>query len=736
MGGRDAVPRREGLRPVGGRCVTLGRVTVNLTELLHARPEDVARPDSLLLRVYWRAVDRLRQAPLAERAAALQAVAQADEPAALDGLAELAELAGWAPAWQLGRERTAFHRRLIGHRAGVGCLAFGTVNGRAVLASGDDSGEVRLWDARDGTLLLAFTAHDAMITALAFCPAPLGPGASNQAPLLTGATDGKARCWAPDTGARLAEFAVHKGEPRAFALVRGAVAVGWADEDGCRGGVDLWTPSTGEVRAEVFPELGELYGLVAVGDALIAAGSYCLDVRDAGTFARVTTIEPQGSLVGPLMTTIVGGTTAAISVEQEDKDDYAFEQIVAWHDLATGQQLGQRQLDLSEEALAVGELPGGPMLATIADRRNVRLRPLSEGHSIVELQAHPWSVRAAVFGAIDGAPVLATADCGFWREGRHHNGTVVLWDIPEKHEHSDRGACGLSIGVDGERPIVVIGTDTAMTHVADAITGKLIKSFFADKGEADYASNGGLAIAVGTVGGETRIASGGDAPGVTLWRLSGDRGHTLKFKNHVTALAFGSIGDRVVLAAGGTGEPAALYDPATKERLVTLRESPDVAAFYVQSIAVGSLDGKPIVAVGRSSSLELWDGTAGRRLCRFAGDGTGFALGTIAGRTVLAGSAGPELRIWDASTYQRTATLPHPAPVTCAAMLGHLLVTGDEAGTVHLWDALSGQRLSTLGAFARRVYSVAAATFAEGTYVYAQAHSGRVTACRLGAIGP
>jgi WD40 repeat protein len=262
----------------------------------------------------------------------------------------------------------------------------------------------------------------------------------------------------------------------------------------------------------------------------------------------------------------------------------------------------------------------------------------------------------------------------------------------------------------------------------------LVNYFVADKGEADYASNGGLAVAVGTVGGETRIASGGDAPGVTLWRLSGNRGRTIKFKAHVTALAFGSIGDRVVLAAGGTGESAALYDPATKERLVTLRESPDVAAIYVQSIAIGSLDGKPIVAVGRANSLELWDGTEGRRLGRFAGDGTGLALGTIAGRSVLAGSAGPELRIWDASTYKRIATLPHPAPVTCATLLGHLLVTGDEAGTVHLWDALSGRRRSTLGAFARSVYAVAAATFADGTYVYAQAQSGRVTACRLGAI--
>lgn len=50
---------------------------------------------------------------------------------------------------------------------------------------------------------------------------------------------------------------------------------------------------------------------------------------------------------------------------------------------------------------------------------------------------------------------------------------------------------------------------------------------------------------------------------------------------------------------------------------------------------------------------------------------------------------------------------------------------------VRLWDALEALQLSTLATFARPVTAVTVTYVADQPYVFAQAVSGRLTACRL-----
>jgi WD40 repeat protein len=91
----------------------------------------------------------------------LRAVAAAEEP---DALAELDP--GFTVVWSGIERPSAFHVRLVGSTGGVDALAWVTVDGRPLLASGGVDGVVRLWDV-SGQQLVSTLECDGAVTALA-----------------------------------------------------------------------------------------------------------------------------------------------------------------------------------------------------------------------------------------------------------------------------------------------------------------------------------------------------------------------------------------------------------------------------------------------------------------------------------------------------------------------------------------------------------------------------------------
>ncbi len=688
-------------------------------------------------RAYRRALGRLRAAEPAQHAGIVQAMALTEEPAALDHL-DLARAAGWTPLWSGGHQST-FHLRLAGHTGPVFAVAFGEVDGRPVLASGGRDGTVRLWDALVGEPVGVLTGHSKDVEALAF--------GGNL--LASGSDDGTVRVWDAAQGALLTTITITRGRPSAVGFgVAGngrrvlVTASGQDDDDD--GAVYVWDPVTGD-RIASLHEGGPVPALAVMPGAVVAGlDEDVVRLWDlAGGPPLVSWKWPRGwrdsdldggRFAAPLVVTsldgrVVLGATASAAYGRDW--EYTCAGVVWWdpvtHGVVRRDELGQDETLLAADGsgrtatVKFHGYPGGSM-----EGPDVSIR----GGRRVDLQGHTGVVRAASFGDVDGMTMLATAS---------DDGTVLLWDAESEHAHPAASGPQGS-GLAAARDVLAVGRAAGFVELLDPITGGRLRSVSCDSASratpghdcGGYSDHCRRAVAVGTVDGRTLVATGGDAGGVALW--DADTGTMKRFLTEPegSVLAFGQVGGRTLLAA--TGGPAAVWDPATGERIATLREGPNDSAWGTRSIVFGTSQRASIVATGKWSRVDIWNPLFGRRLRSLPGHGKGAGL--AAGPDVLAVAHDDEVCLWEPETGRRLSTCASPdGLVTCLTLIHGdgrlLLVTGAEDGTVRLWDALEARVLSTLATFARPVTAVAVTRIAGQPHVFAQAVSGRLTACRL-----
>ncbi|MGW1216437.1 WD40 repeat domain-containing protein [Streptomyces sp. NPDC002499] len=788
-----------------------------LARVLHR----VDRSRSPLLRAYWRALHRLRAAAPADRSAVLQAMVHCEEPEALDAprVSELADAAGWAPAWAGERGRTAFHRRLLGHgddptrdEVPLDALAFGTIGDRTVLASGGRDGETRLWDARTGELL------STLGTPLRSASVLLEFGIVDGRPVLVGGSrDGTVRIWDPLTGVSPAVFSVPAGHARAAAFVplddgRWALAVasGFEADDGSgrpsdayahdAGGVDLWDPFTGARLAQLLACDEVVLGVVALtvaGRSAVAA--LCGDavrVWDATTRELLAQWSDRQvdfdvpPFVGPLATVDWKGREVLALVAEEEGtgwDNREWQQSVfLWDPSAgpTGRLVKRFGLGESESVLAFGRTgfastggeggdggEGGEIsretaretvLATVSPRSDgawsddvgVWVRTL-DGRAVTGVAAHTGHFLTGAFGTVGGTTVLATTRTGGFDRTPQGGHDIVLLDVPAAARYAgtgERDAGGLALGTDGRQPVLLVG-GTYEVDVRDPVTGRsLARTSPAFCDNHKHGQSRGVAVASGVVDGSPLLAVAGIGHGVSLCDPATGavvrelRGHPTSWSRFV---AFGDTGRRVLLpgrpaaaakrvallAEADTSGPVTVWDAATGEVIGTVDAYGRLTALGFATVA-----GRTVLATVHGESLTLWDPVKVRALRNFPCGAAGLALGTVAGHDVHATASGRRVLIRDSAGGQLLSTVENlGAAVTCLSLatMGDrdLLVTGDSSGAVRMWDAVTGDHLTTLATFARVVHEVVLAAVGDETYVFAQSRAGRLTACRVHAIG-
>jgi WD40 repeat protein len=175
---------------------------------------------------------------------------------------------------------------LEGHGSFVEAAAFSPDG--SMLATGDDDGEVRLWDVATRIELLAFEAHPGGVSDVAFAP--------DGRLLVTAGADATAAVWDIDD---LLSGAMH--EPRRLTGHLGAVLSVGLSADGqvlATGGEDarvmLWSAGTGDRLLELTAQGDAVAGVAFTpdGSRLLAASrdgvtrTYLLDVRDLVGLAR------------------------------------------------------------------------------------------------------------------------------------------------------------------------------------------------------------------------------------------------------------------------------------------------------------------------------------------------------------------------------------------------------------------------------------------------------------------
>ncbi|MBP5929652.1 WD40 repeat domain-containing protein [Streptomyces scabiei] len=671
-----------------------------LARVLHR----VDRSRSPLLRAYWRALDRLRAAAPDDRAAVLQAMALCEEPEAFDGPGDpaahpglgLAEEAGWDPLWAGGGGRTVFHRRLPGHAddptrddTRLNVLAFGTVEGRPVLASGGRDGGIRLWDARTGEPFTTLAPPlRAACTLLEF-------GTVDGRPVLAAGTrDGLVRIWDLRTAEPSAVFSVPAGHARAAAFAtlddgRRALAVahGFEADDGSgrpggryaedAGGVDLWDPLTGDPLAALCAGDEVMSGvavLTVAGRTAVAAvcGGDTVRVWDATTGEPVArwSGEPLRDRVPPLTGLLAAvahqgrEVLAVVAEEATGWDNREWRQTLFLWDPSKGSAGGRvERFDVreSESVLAFGRLEGGhggdgagggdaggggagdrsdseTVVATVAPRSDgawsddveVRVSTLA-GRSVAALSAHLGHVLTGAFGTVDGTTVLATTRTGGFDRTPEDGHGIVLLDVPARSP--DVGgfrAGGLALGTDGRTPLLLVGGPYEV-RLTDPLTGRTTaRTSLPLCDDHRHGGSRGVAVAPATVDGSPLIAVAGIGHGVVL--CDPTTGSAVRrLRRHPACwsrfVAYGDTGRRVLLP----GRPAA------EARRVDLLAEADT-----------------------SGPVTVWDAATGDVLATLESFGrlTALTFGTVAGRTVLATVHGEALRLWDPVKGKQLTQLP------------------------------------------------------------------------------
>src|SRR5262249_11172384 len=143
---------------------------------------------------------------------------------------------------------------LYGHAHPVSCVAFSPDGTRIATASGDQSrpGEVKVWDARTGTLLLELDGLAPMrrVGNIAVLNVAFSPDGSRLATAggVTGA--GEATVWDAKTGKALLELKAPAGPARCVAFSADGTRV-VTGHDGQPGGVTVWDARTGKALLEL-----------------------------------------------------------------------------------------------------------------------------------------------------------------------------------------------------------------------------------------------------------------------------------------------------------------------------------------------------------------------------------------------------------------------------------------------------------------------------------------------------
>ena len=182
---------------------------------------DAPGPAGKMARIYLRALDRLRAATPAERAAILEQVAQQQSPEVAERFG--VRTASWRTRWARW-QRSAHHQRLPAPAAPLG-LAAATVDGQPLVVTGGEDGAVYVWIWGTSPVLAdRLAGHDGPVNAVALAEV-------DGDPLIASAgADGRALLWdvrrgrlVAGTGEREAPFdAVAIGAARRGALVAAA----------------------------------------------------------------------------------------------------------------------------------------------------------------------------------------------------------------------------------------------------------------------------------------------------------------------------------------------------------------------------------------------------------------------------------------------------------------------------------------------------------------------------------
>jgi WD40 repeat protein len=597
--------------------------------------------------------------------------------------------------------KSVFAQRLTS----IGSVAF-SPDGE-LLATGDASGEIRLWQVADGKQLLTCKGHSGWVRSVAFSP--------DGTILASASSDQTIRLWEVSSGQCFNELRQHSSWVRSVAFSPDGTTLASGSGDNT---IKLWDVQTGECRKTLEGHDNWVWSVTFSPDGQqLASGSEdkTLKVWDAHTgeclqtlaghtlWIRSVAFSPDGTALasgggdntvklwdretGDCLQTLEGHSHRVRSVVFSPQGDLlasgSGDYTVKLWDISTGQCL-KTLYGHSNRLESVAFSPDGMMLASVGEDRTMRLWDTVTGQCLRTLQGYATWVQSVAFSP-DGATLASGSE----------DHQVRLWDVETGECHTTlKGhqgwVCSVAFSPDGAT--LASGSSDYQIKLWDVGTGQCRNTL---------PSHRWIRAIAFSPDGQTLISGSGDYL-LKLWDVP--TGACLKtFAGHtswVWAVAYSPDGQ--TLASGSYDKTIKLWQVSTGECLNTLSGH----ASWIQTVAF-SPDGKTLASGSCDNTINLWDVQTGE--CQQTLLGHTSWIQTVAfspdGQTLASGSCDNTINLWDLATGACQQSLQgHLSWIWSVAFSpnGAWLASGSQDETIKLWDRKTGHCRKTL--IAKRPY--------------------------------
>ncbi|WP_127502361.1 trypsin-like peptidase domain-containing protein [Actinoplanes solisilvae] len=649
--------------------------------LLHAELDRVLRVAGAASTERGRArVALLQRTPAALAVSAPERSALFSVVDRLDGLgaAVSADGAPYYAAWTHARprqERTV----LEGHSQAVYDVASIPVQGRNLLASAGEDGDVRFWDPLTNQSERVLHCHDDCVRSL--CAVRVG----TETLLATAGHDGTVRLWDPVSRQMIHELRGHAE------WVRNVCTIPGPDGDllasaGDDWSVRIWNPATGTPVRTLIGHTGWVTAVthVPVGRRhLVASTGYDSTVRlwDPRTGDELLKLAGH-----------IGWVTTLYAVTTERGTLIAsagYDGTVRLWDPVTGAEAGRFETGGPMTDLCTVGTPGGLLLAATGEDGAIRIWDVATGRERTALRGHASWIRAVCELPISDRRMLATAG---------DDGTVRLWDPdgdlpgPVRDGRRLRDVTSLcTVTFDGRDVVASTGSDGSV-RLWDPADGTELDEYSADAGTLND-------LCAADNDGETLLVAAGGNGTVQLWS-AGSGLHDAPMTAHfdsVNAVRALPAADGTMIASAGDDVTIRLWRPHDK----VVRENLTGHTDWVTALAVTVRDGRPALAsADKNGTVRLWDSDGAALWTEHGHSDAVNALCTV-GPLLASAGADSVIRLWDPEDGRpHDPLLGHVGEVKglCAVPSagGELLASVGADRTVRLWDPATGRMLRAI----------------------------------------
>jgi WD40 repeat protein/transcriptional regulator with XRE-family HTH domain len=529
-------------------------------------------------------------------------------------------------------------------------------------AAASRRGEVKIWVEAGQTLSMAWQAHSATITALAFSP--------DGHQLATGGWDATVKLWDVESGTLL-WTGWHTGgiDCVAFAPDGRLLASGGNDTL-----VQLWDPRSG-VKVRTLAAQGGTVCSLAWGPDGRLLTSGCSDGSiwvwqfeglESDTHAQ--RLSEHTDLVTGLSFAPDGSQFASASfdgtVKLWDTESFDCLQTLSEH---------------TDRAMRVAWSPDGHILASCSFDRTICLWEVREDRSRAILYGHSAAIYAIAFTS-DSRNLLSGS----------YDGTLLVWDVESGQRlHRIEGYAASLFDLDWSpdgRLLASGGADTLVTlwDRASATSPKVLRGHRWIVPGVAWSPDGRLLVSAGY---DNRIGLWDPATGVCL--------QVLKDPDAADTIFLGVAWspDGRLLACGSYLRGVQVWDMTSYTRFWVGRTQPTL----LRRIAWSS-DGTRLVGGGDDGLIYVWHATDGTLLLQLKGhEGAVMNVAWSPDGRWLAsaggGRKGGELIVWDAQSGEWVQTFAGHSGVSFAVAWspsGELLISGSGDGFLRWWDIQSG----------------------------------------------